>query len=53
MSRSLHTTIEESSFQLVKTIPALSAHPFKAVNAVSAVNAPSLGCQIQANDCEY
>ena len=52
MSRSLHTTVEESSFALVKTIPALSAHPFKAVNAVSAVNAPALGCQIQDNDRE-
>ena len=53
MSRSLYTPVEERSFPLVKTIPALSAHPFKAVNAVSAVNAPALGCQIQENDCEY
>ena len=53
MSRSLLVSVEECSFQLVKTIPALPAHPFKAVNAVSAVNAPALGCQIQANDCEY
>lgn len=52
MSRSLHTTFEESSFPLVKTIPQLSAHPFKAVNAVSAVYAPALGCQIQDNDRE-
>ena len=52
MSRSLLTTVEESSFPLVKTIPQLSAHPFKAVNTVRAVNAPALGCQIQDNDRE-
>jgi hypothetical protein len=40
ISRSLHTMVAEISFRLVKTIPLLSAQPFKAVNAVSAVNAP-------------
>lgn len=46
--------VEESAFPLVlKTIPVLSAQPFKAVNAVSAVNAPALGCQTQDNDREH
>lgn len=52
MSRSLHTLVEDISFPLVKTIPMLSALPFKAVNAISAVNTPALGCQIQGNDRE-
>lgn len=52
MSRSLHTLVEEISFPLVKTIPPLSAQPFKAVHAVSAVNAPVEGCHIQDNDRE-
>ena len=52
MSRSLHTLVEEISFPLVKTMPLLSAQPFKAVNAVSTVNAPVLECHIQDNDRE-
>jgi hypothetical protein len=52
MSRSLLVTVEDCSFALMKTIPPLSAHPFKTVNAVSAVYAPALGCQIQDNDYE-
>ena len=52
MSRSLHPPVEEIPFSLVKTMPLLSAQPFKAVNAVSTVNAPALGCHIQDNDRE-
>lgn len=45
MSRFLPTMVEEISFPLVlKTIPLLSAQPFKAVHAIGAVNAPALGC---------
>jgi hypothetical protein len=53
MSCSLHTMVEEFSFPLVKTIPPLSSQPFKAVYAVSAVNAPEFGCQIQTNDRKH
>ena len=52
MSRFQQTLIQAISFPLVKTIPLLSAHPFKAVHALSAGNAPVLGCHIQENDCE-
>jgi hypothetical protein len=52
MSRFQLTLIQAISCPLVKAIPLLSAHPFKAVHALSAGNAPVLGYHIHDNECE-
>jgi hypothetical protein len=52
MSRLQQILIQAISCPLVKAIPLLSTYPFQAGHAISAGNAPVLGCHIQENECE-
>src|SRR5947199_9145769 len=44
--------VQEVTNTLMKSIPQLSSQPLEAVNAVSAIGAPTHGCYIQYNDHE-